>query len=455
MSDPGPLSALHGPLFSSAAMRTLVSDRARLQRMLDVEAALARAEEALGIIPKGTAAFIAEVCRADVLDLTAIGEKAAGSGNLAIPLVNALRAKLRPTHPEAADAVHWGATSQDVIDTGLVMELRDGIGLLIVDIERARTGFGKLAGVHRSTPMAGRTWLQQAVPIPFGLKLAGYAAALHRARERLKRVCDEGLVLQFGGAAGTLASLDDKGFAIAEKLAAELDLPLPDAPWHSHRDRLADAASAIAILTGTCGKIARDVTLLMQSEVAEAFEPAAEGRGGSSTMPQKRNPVLASAALAAATAAPHLTATILSAQVQDHERAAGAWPAEWIAFPQLLLLASGAIAAIADIAEGLDVDTKRMRANLDASGGAVMAEAVSFALAPKVGKAEAHRLVAEATKRAISTKTGLQDVLQADARVTKALSADKLARLFDPMAYLGAAQIFIDRLLSWSERESS
>ena len=226
--------------------------------------------------------------------------------------------------------------------------------------------------------MVARTWLQHALPMPFGLKLAEYAAALHRSRKRLQRLRGETLALQFGGAAGTLAALGDKGLPVAERLAEELKLPLPDAPWHTHRDRIAEAASVFAILAGTCGKIARDVSLMMQTDVGEAFEPSGEGRGGSSTMPHKRNPVAAASALAAATMAPNLAATIFAAQVQDHERSAGPWHAEWPTLPTLLLVTSGALAAIVDIAEGLEVDAARMRANLDATGGLIMAEAVTM-----------------------------------------------------------------------------
>jgi 3-carboxy-cis,cis-muconate cycloisomerase len=446
---PGPIqpSALHGPLFSSVAMRALVTDQARLQRMLDVEAALARAEEKEGVIPQGLAAVIGKACDAHLYDAAEIGEAAAQAGNLAIPLVDAVRAQVHARDRAAADFVHWGATSQDIIDTALVIELRAAIDLLVNDIDRAVTAFSADADRYRNTPMAGRTWLQHAVPIPLGLKLAGYAAALRRSRERLLRLHTEALVLQFGGAAGTLAALAGKGLAVSQRLADELGLSLPDAPWHGHRDRLAEVASAVAILIGTCGKIGRDVTLLMQTEVAEAFEPAAQGRGGSSTMPQKRNPVLASTVLAAATATPHLAATILSAQVQEHERAAGTWPAEWITFPTLMLLASGAMAAIAEIAEGLEVDPSRMLANLDASGGAIMAEAVSFALAPKLGKKEAHGILAAATRSAAASHRHLKDVLLADQRVTEALSPEQLAQCLDPLNYQGAAQTFIARLL--------
>jgi 3-carboxy-cis,cis-muconate cycloisomerase len=264
----------------------------------------------------------------------------------------------------------------------------------------------------------------------------------------LKRLRSETLALQFGGAAGTLAALGDKGLKVAEQLAQELSLPLPDAPWHTHRDRIADVASSLAILTGTCGKIARDVSLMMQTDVAEAFEPAGEGRGGSSTMPHKRNPVAAARALAAATMAPNLAATIMAAQVQDHERSAGPWHAEWPTLPTLQLVTSGALAAIAEIAEGLEIDVARMRANLDMTQGLVMAEAISMALSEKVGKSEAHHLVEAASRRAIETRQYLRSVLSEDTRVTTHMSADELQTLFDPMAYQGVAQTLIDRLLA-------
>ena len=244
--------------------------------------------------------------------------------------------------------------------------------------------------------------------------------------------------------AGTLAALGDKGLPVAEKLADELNLPLPDAPWHTHRDRFAEAASVFAILAGTCGKIARDVSLMMQTDVGEAFEPSGEGRGGSSTMPHKRNPVAAATALAAATMAPNLAATIFAAQVQDHERSAGPWHAEWPTLPTLLLVTSGGLAAIVDIAEGLEVDTERMRVNLGATRGLIMAEAVAMALAEKIGKSEAHHLVEAASKIAVAEKRDLREVLTMNFGV----APDKFAKLFEPMAYQGASQAMIDRLLA-------
>jgi 3-carboxy-cis,cis-muconate cycloisomerase len=326
--------------------------------------------------------------------------------------------------------------------------LRAGIDALTGDIDRAIAGFARLARQHRNTPAVARTWLQHALPMPFGLKLAEYAAALHRSRLRLQRLRKETLALQFGGAAGTLASLGDKGLIVAAKLAQDLKLILPESPWHTHRDRIAEAASVLAIIAGTCGKIARDVQLMMQTDVAEAFEPSGEGRGGSSTMPHKRNPVAAATALAAATMAPNLAATIFAAQVQDHERSAGPWHAEWPTLPMLLLVTSGALAAVVDIAEGLEVDVARLRVNLDATHGLIMAEAVTMALAEKIGKSEAHHLVEAASKKAVAGKKDLRDVLTKDSKITAHLSADKIAKLFEPMAYQGVSQALIDRLLA-------
>ena len=442
------LSPLLAPMLSSPAMRAICDDAAYLQHMLDFEAALARAEAATGIIPADAADAIAKACKADRFDLGALAEAATRSGNLAIPLVKALTANVAKADAEAARYVHWGATSQDVIDTAGMLGLRAAIDALLADIGHAIAGFARLARQHRDTPAVARTWLQHALPMPFGLKLAEYAAALHRSRRRLQRLRDEGLALQFGGAAGTLAALGDKGLLVAEKLAQELKLPLPDAPWHTHRDRIAEIASVLAIAVGTCGKIARDVSLMMQTDVAEAFEPSGEGRGGSSTMPHKRNPVAAATVLAAATMAPNLAATIFAAQVQDHERSAGPWHAEWPTLPLLLLVTSGALAATVDIAEGLEVDVARMRRNLDATNGLIMAEAVAMALAEKVGKSEAHHLVEAASKKAVADNKGLREMLTKDPKVTAHLSIERIAKLFEPMAYQGVSQALIDRLLA-------
>lgn len=447
-----PLSPLLAPMLSSAAMRAVCDDSVFLQHMLDVEAALARAEAAAGVIPKAAAGPIAAACRAERFDAAALAQDATRAGNLAIPLVKALTAEVAKSDADAARYVHWGATSQDIIDTATMLTLRAGIDALLADIDRAIAGFAALAVRHRGTMAVARTWLQHALPMPFGLKLAEYASALHRARGRLKAVRAGALALQFGGAAGTLAALGSDGLRVAEALARELDLPLPDAPWHTHRDRIADIASVLAILTGTCGKIARDVSLLMQTDVGEAFEPAGAGRGGSSTMPHKRNPVVAAAALAAATMAPNLAATIFAAQVQEHERSAGPWHAEWPTLPTLLLVTSGALAGVVDIAEGLEIDAARMQDNLDATGGLIMAEAVTMALADRIGKSDAHHLVEDASRRAIKDKRHLREVLADDPHVTAHLDSTRLAALFDPANYQGVSQALIDRLLALDDK---
>jgi 3-carboxy-cis,cis-muconate cycloisomerase len=447
MINPFSASSLLAPMLSSAAMRGVLDDRARLQRMLDFEVALARAEAAVGIVPALVVDPIANAARAEQYDLASLAQAAVVAGNIVVPLIEALTAQVGKSEATAARFVHWGATSGDVIDTALVLDLKAAVDTLMTDLNRAIDAFAVLVGRHRRTATVGRIRMQHALPMPFGLKLASYAAALARSRERLRRLRREAFVLQFGGTVGTLAALNDRGMDVAERLAALLDLALPDAPWHGHRDRLSEVASAFAILAGTCGKIARDVSLLMQTDVAEAFEPAAPGRSGSSSMPHKRDPVSAAAALAAATIAPNLAATILAAQVQEHERGLGSWQAEWLTFPALALVTSGALNAIVEIAEGLEVDSERMRANLEASHGLIMGEAVSFALAAKIGKPNADRIVEEASRKAASANRDLEDVLAEDDQVKLSLSLGDLAKLFEPMGYQGAAQTFIDRIV--------
>src|SRR5262252_6660129 len=368
---PAPLSLLL-PMFSSAAMRAVVNDRARLQHMLDFEAALARAEAAVGVIPHEAVDPITAAAKAERFDLAALAAEVPAAGDTVIPMVAALTAEVAKANADAAGFVHWGATNQDVIDSALVLEVRAGLDVLIADLDRAVAAYVTLAGRYRRTPTVARVALQHALPMPFGLKLAGYAGALGRARERLKRLRREALIMQFGGAAGTLAALGERGFDVYERLAALLDLPLPDAPWHSHRDRLAEVAAALAILAGTCGKIARDVALLMQTEVAEAFEPAPAGDEAAKR--HTRRPVAASTALACSSMAAPLAATIMSAEAHEHERAAGAWQAEWATFPALLLAVSGALAGVAEIGEKLEVDNDRMRTNFDATLGLIMTE---------------------------------------------------------------------------------
>jgi 3-carboxy-cis,cis-muconate cycloisomerase len=443
MTDPLAPSLLLPPLVASPAMRAIFEDRARLQRMLDFEAALTRAEAAVGVVPASAVDAIATACRAERYDVAALGEAAAAAGELATPLIKALTAEVAKTDAQAASCVHWGASGQDVVDTALVLELRAAIDALLNDLNRAIEAFTTLAGRQRRTASVARTSLRHALPMPFGLKIAGYAAALGRSRERLKRLRKEALVLQFGGTIGTLAALGDQGLNITEKLAALLDLPAPDAPWHSHRDRLAEVAGAFGILAGACGKIGRDISLLMQNEVAEVFEPAPQADA-----PPRLKPAAAAVkAVTAAMIAPQLVATILSCAMQEHEHAAGPWRAEWTTFPALALVASGALHAVADLAQGIEADADRMRVNVDVTQGLIMAEAIAFALSGKMSLQEAQKIVEEAGRKAVAEKRSLQNVLGDDPRVAAHLSGPTLGRLFEPMSYLGAAQTYIDRLI--------
>lgn len=425
-------------------MRAIFEDRARLQRMLDFEAALTRAEAAVGVVPASAVDSITAACRAERYDVGALGEAAAAAGELAAPLIKALIAEVARTDAKAAGCVHWGASGQDLIDTALVLELRAGIDALINDLNRAIEAFSSLAGRQRRTASVARSSLRHALPMPFGLKVAGYAAALGRSRERLKRLRREALVLQFGGTAGTLAAFGDQGLNIAEKLSALLDLPAAEAPWHSHRDRLAEVAGAFGILAGACGKIGRDMSLLMQNEVAEVFEHAPVD---DATAPRLKPAAAAAKAVTAATIAPQLVATIFACAMQEHEHGAGSWRAEWTTFPALALVTSGALQAVADLAQGIEADADRMRVNVDVTHGLIMAEAIAFALSAKMGLPQAQKIVEEAGQRAVAEKRSLQNVLGEDPRVVAHLSGPTLGRLFEPMSYLGVAQTYIDRLI--------
>jgi 3-carboxy-cis,cis-muconate cycloisomerase len=438
---------LFGPLFSAEGVSAAFDDAATVQAMLDVEAALARAEAKAGLIPQSAVAPIEYACRVERYDIDALGRAAALAGNTAIPLVKALTQTVAADDEEAARFVHWGATSQDIQDCGLVLQLRAALGPLYGDIRRLEVGLATLAARHAEDPMPGRTWLQHAAPITFGLKAAGYLSMLRRAKWRLRAAGDAALVLQFGGAAGTLASLGARGIEVSQALAAELNLRLPALPWHAARDRLVDLACALGILTGGLGKMARDLSLLMQTDVAEAFEPAAAGKGSSSTMPHKRNPVGCAVALAAAIRTPPLVATLLAAMPQEHERGLGGWHAEWETLPEIFRLTSGALAQMATAFEGLEVDTAAMRADLDQTHGLLMAEAAAMALAEQIGKAQAHHLVETASRRALADGDNLADVLGAMPEATRHLSADALATIMRPQGYLGATAAFIQRAL--------
>ena len=438
------------PLFRSPAVDNLFTDRAALQGMLDFEVALARAEARVGVIPASAAAAIASKCRAELFDTASLAQAAARSGNIAIPLVKHLTALVTKKDKQAAHFVHWGATSQDVIDTGRILQLRSALDLIARDLDSLAQPLGALAQKHRSTLITGRTWMQHALPTTLGVKLAGWLDAIVRNRGRLSETRKRCLVLQFGGAVGTLAALGSRGPDVASLLAAELGLGLPDLPWHSHRDRIAEIGVTLGLCAGTVGKIARDLSLHMQTEIAEFFEPAGEGRGGSSTMPHKRNPVSSAVMLQAAIRVPGLVSTLLTAMMQEDERGLGGWHAEWETLPDIVQLTAGAVHHLATIVPNLELDTQRMRKNLDLTHGLIYAEAVSMALGAKIGRAQAHELVEAACTRARKDKRDLRTILSADPKVGEHLSTADLDRLFDPRNYLGAAEEYVYRVVEAS-----
>jgi 3-carboxy-cis,cis-muconate cycloisomerase len=438
-------SSVYGGLFTTPAMRAVFSDEARLQRMLDVEAALARAQAKLGLIPAPAAKEISAKAEISRFDLSEIGTETALVGYPIVPLAKALSHACKG---EAGRWVHWGATTQDIIDTGLVLQLRDGFELIRQDLRGIVAALEKLARRYRDTPMAGRTHAQHALPITFGFKCALWLAPLQRHSDRLARLDREIAVVQFGGAVGTLASLGADGIRVMAALAEELGLNVPPIAWHVGRDGLAEVASFLGLLSGSLGKIATDVALLMQAEIGEVAEPYQEGRGGSSTMPQKRNPIACEFVLAGARNIRQLVAVMLDAVVQDHERATGPWHAEWIALPQAFALTAGALHHARTMLEGLVVDPERMRSNLEITRGMISAEAVMMALAPKVGREEAHHLVAAACQRALAQDRHLLEELRADATITAHLRPERLIELLDPASYTGLAAEFVDRVLA-------
>ena len=443
-------SALLAPIFTSAAAAEAFSDRAVLQAMLDFEAALAEAEEELGVIPARTAGPIAAACKAELYDLAALGGEASAAGNVAIPLVKALTQKVR----EPARAyVHWGATSQDAIDTAFMLCAREALKATRADVREAIEAAVALVAAHRKTIMPGRTLMQQAVPISFAFKGAGWLSGLTGAAERLRRVASTAVALQFGGAAGTLAALGENGLAVRSALARRLELAEPDITWHTQRSRILDFAAALANLSGACAKIATDVMLMMQSEASEAHEPAAGGKGGSSSMPQKRNPVSAIAIRANHRRIAGLMATIVMSLEQEHERAAGGWAAEWETLRDLFCLAGGSIEKLRDMLKGLEIDAGRMRENLDATLGLTLSESLTMALARKIGRPEAQHRVAALSKLALARKVSLKEIARAEPAVAGNLSAAEIENALDPSRYLGSADAMIELTLAAAARE--
>jgi 3-carboxy-cis,cis-muconate cycloisomerase len=436
------------PLFRTDDMRQVFSDRGRLQGILDFEAALARTQARVGVVPFDAAQVIANKCRAELFDIAAISQASALAGNSAIPVISELTRLVAASDPAAAGFVHWGATSQDAMDTGLVLQLQQGLQILDRDAHKLAIALAKLTAEHKRTPIVGRTWLQHAAPTTFGLKVAGWLSGVTRGIQRIRSVRSRVNILQFGGAVGTLASLGESAKQITSQLAEGLHLESTEVPWHSHRDRFVEVAATLGLLVGSLGKIARDISLLSQSEVAELAEPAGPGRGASSSMPQKRNPVGCGVVLAAAARVPALIAVLMSAMPQEHERGLGNWPAEWETLPDVFLLTAGALSQMLHVIEGLHVDVARMQANLEASGGLVYAEALSAALAHAIGREAAHQLVEQACRRAIGEHLHLHEVAAADSEITKHLSISYLASLFKPDDHVRAASGLVDQALA-------
>jgi 3-carboxy-cis,cis-muconate cycloisomerase len=438
-------------LATTAPLADVFSDDSVLRAMLDFEAALARVEGKLGIIPRAAASTISAVAGTTRLDASAIASEALQSGTPAIPFIRAFTESMRTKNPTAAGFVHWGATSQDVCDTALVLLLQKAQNIFEADLVRLEKALERLSQKHRSTIMLGRTWLQAAPPVTFGLKAAGWFGAVNRGHQRLNAAFDDSLVLQFGGASGTLAALGKDGRRVARALATELDLACPDAPWHTQRDRLASLICACGTLTGSLGKMARDILLLSQNEIAEVAEPGGSERGGSSTMPHKHNPVGSALALAAAHCVPGLVSSFLSAMVQEHERAAGGWQAEWSIVSRVVQSTGLAIALMAELSEGLTIDAERMRANIEATNGIVFAERASMLLGKKLGRDKAHKLLEQASHQSIATKRRLSQVLAESLEIAQHLTTAELRDLENPEHYLGVAEDFRKALLASSQ----
>ena len=436
-----------GALYGTDAMRAVFSERSYLQRMLDVEAALARAQAKLGIVPAEAAATITAAADAARLDLPAL---AAATRNTGYPVVGLVRQLSALAGEQAGRWTHWGATTQDIMDTATVLQMRDGLDLIEAELRALCAALAARTAQHRETVMAGRTHLQHALPVTLGYKCAVWLAPLLTMLERLDQLRPRALRLQFGGAAGTLASLGNQGLAVSAALAEELSLPEAEIPWHVARDGLAEAVCWLGLVTGALTKLATDVMLLMQSEVAELSEPHVAGRGGSSTMPQKRNPIACEYTLAQARGVHALVPQMLAAMAQDQERGTGPWQAEALAIGQAFLLTHGAVAQARFIAEGMVVDTARMRRNIDATGGLIMSEAVMMGLAPQIGRGEAHHVVNHACDVALATGVTLAEALRAEPTLDGRIDDAMIATLTEPAGYLGAAGAFCDRVLARS-----
>jgi 3-carboxy-cis,cis-muconate cycloisomerase len=441
-------SILFRDAFGTPGMRAVFSDRALIGRYIEVEIALARAEARCGVIPAEAADAIARCCDLDALDFDLLRHETDNVGYPILPLVHQLVKQCG----ESGRWLHWGATTQDIMDCAVVLQVRDGLALIGEDITGLRKILADLAQKHRDTPMAGRTHLQQALPVTFGYKAAIWLAMLDRHAERLAQLAPRVLVGQFAGAAGTLASLGDKGFAVQAALCEELKLGVPVATWHVARDGFAETVNFLGLVTGSLGKIALDLMIMASTEFAEVYEPFVPGRGASSTMPQKRNPISSELMLAAAKGVRQHAGLMLDAMIHDFERATGPWHAEWVAIPESFVLTAGALHQAKFALGGLVVDEARMAHNLGLSKGLIVAEAVMMHLAPFIGRQQAHDVVYAACRVVNDTGRALAEVLADDPEVSRHFDRAALDRLTDPANYLGLAPAMVDRVLAHSAR---
>ena len=437
-------SRLFGDMFGTAEMRALYSDEALVQRYLDVEVALARAQAGLGIIPAEAAEALARVAQVSRVDWDHLATRTRIVGYPILPLVEQLS---KWAEGGLGQWSHWGATTQDIMDTADVLQLRDALDLISTDLDAVGAALAKLAEDHATTPMAGRTHLQHALPISFGYKAATWLAAIDRHSDRLAQLRPRVEVVAFSGATGTLASLGENGLKVQAALAEELNLAVPDITWHTARDGFAEVTGFLALTCATLGKIGYDIMLMMQSETGEVLEPFVQGRGASSTMPQKRNPISSEMMLASAKIVREQHSAMLDAMVQDHERATGQWQVEWQALPTAIIVASGGLRAARDGLQGFEVRPDIMRKVLDVTGGLIVAEAVMMGLATDLGRQVAHDLVYNCCRDALAGKGTFLDLLCAVPEIAKIKSREDLAALIEPGNYLGSAPEMVRRLL--------
>jgi 3-carboxy-cis,cis-muconate cycloisomerase len=441
-------SAVFRDIFSTEAMRRIYSDESRVQYYLDIEAALARVQGRLGVIPAEAAEEICRHCNAAQIDMALLKKRTESIGYPVLPVVQQLVGLCREGLGEWC---HWGATTQDITDTATVLQIRDALAFVEQDLRGIAGSLAELAAKYRDTPMAGRSNLQQATPITFGYKCAVWLAGFQRHLQRLAELRPRVLVGEFGGATGTLASLGKDGLKVQAALMEELGLGQPEIAWHTMRDRIAEVGCFLGLVCGTLGKVSLDVKLMMQTEVEEVYEPFAQGRGSSSTMPQKRNPISSVYIHACVAMVRQHVAALLDAMVEDHERSTGPWEIEWIAVPEIFCLSAGALAQTRFVVGGLQVDQARMRANLDLTKGLVVSEAVMMGLGPALGRQRAHDLVYDICREVVAGKGTFLDLLAANPEIGAHKDRAQLAALLDPANYCGLSGEMVDRVLARKE----